>query len=735
MLGPDAELVRLQALYDEHEFSDVHRLATTRLDQRGLGSSVVAGLRGLAGLASMRIGRADDALLHLQESFRLNPSSRDVAAALGQLLVQLGKRAEASRPFEVLLVNHRDALTRNSLRTVLTHLALHYIEAGDLERARARLEEALELDTQHPVTLRHLLSAYERLNRAGDAVRVRRRLLERLPDGVEKAGLYREQGERLALMGKNAEALDNLVLSWRLHHNEALLDQVVDGLLVAGRAREAAELLGLAFEKTHDDKRPEYAMRRAGLLAEHLGRPRDAAAALELLLDRNPQHLDAFERLVGILAAVEDWGQLHDAYARMIARLASQDEPAGAVLGLLWQKLGELCHRYLNAPSDAMTALHMSTRYMGATAELDRTLAGLCVQVPDLTPHIEALSALFARAPHNQAVGERLAATLLRVGNYDLGYLVLQTVCADGSGSPHARQTLERLVPANRHTFGAPLHAGLREKYLNPAPHLGALRATFVLAWQLLGDLFARTLDDYQISERDRVDPAAPLLLNRIISDCVAQLGMDPTPSVYLYGRVNGLASAYTHMPALLISPDLTSGQDEVRLRFLVSRQLVMLQAHAVLPGMLPLAELQVIVGCLIHAVRPDFQEMDGPLADKVNRQLKRSLNAQWAAALKLAVDPFFADGRTLDLAGYLLALSMEANRTALMCCGDIGVALSLAGSLPVVTEPLPTGELVAGVQTWAFSEAHSRLRREVGAQIPPRGPESSDFRAPDTDA
>ena len=721
MLGPDAELVRLQVLYDEHEFSDVHRLATTRLEQRGLGSSVVAGLRGLAGLASMRIGRSDDALLHLQESFRLNPLSRDVAAALGQLQVQLGKRSEAARPFEVLLVNHRDALTPNSLRTVLTHLAAHYMESGAPERARARLEEALELDAHHPVTLRHLLAAYERLNRTEDALRVRRRLMERLPDGSEKAGLYREQGQALAELGREAEALDNRVLSWRLQHTEELLDQIVDGLVGSGRAREAAELLGLAFEKTHDDKRPEYAMRRATLLAEHLGRPRDAAAALELLLARDPRHLDAFERLVGILRAAEDWRQLHDAYARMIARLVALDEPAGPVLGLLWQKLGELCHRHLNAPADAMTALHMSTRYVQASAELDRTLSALCVQVPDLTTHIDALADVFARDPDNHEVGERLAAALLRAEKHDLGYLVLQTVCAAGSGSAQARETLQRLVAPARHVFGTPLHAGLREKYLNPSPHLGALRATFALAWRLLGDAFARTLDDYQIGSRDRVDTSGPLLLNRILSDCVRQLGLEQAPAVYTYGRVNGLTSAYTHTPAMLISKDLLSGQDEAELRFLVARQLVMLDAHAVLPSMFPLADLQVIVGCLIHAVRPDFQAMEGPLADKVNRQLKRSLNEQWAAALKLAVDPFFADGRTLDLTGYLLALSIEANRAALLCCDDIGVALSMAVSLPVVTEPVPVDELVTAVRTWAFSEAHSRLRHELGVQITPR--------------
>lgn len=734
MLGPDAELVRLQVLYDEQEFSDVHRLATIRLEQPGLGSSVVAGLRALAGLASMRIGRSDDALLHLQESFRLNPLSRDVAAALGQLQVQLGKRSEAARPFEVLLVHHRDALTPNSLRTVLTHLALHYLEADAPERARARLEEALELDAHHPVTLRHLLAAYERLNRIEDALRVRRQLMERLPDGPEKAGLYREQGQALALLGREVEALDNGVLSWRLHHTEELLEQVVDGLLSTGRAREAAELLGLAFEKTHDDKRPDYAMRRATLLAEHLGRPRDAAAALDLLLARDPRHLDAFERLVAILGAAEDWRPLHDAYAHMIARLVALDEPAGPVLGLLWQKLGELCHRHLNAPSEAMTALHMSTNYVPASAELDRTLSALCVQVPDLTTHIDALAGVFARDAHNRDVGERLAAALLRVGNHDLGYLVLQTVCAEGLGSTQARDTLQRLAATRRLVFGTPLHAGVREKHLNPAPHLGALRATFAMAWRLVGDVFARTLDDYQIGSRDRVDTAAPLLLNRILSDCARQLGREDSPAVYTYARMAGLTSAYTHTPALLISPDLLSGQDEGRLRFLVARQLVMLDAHAVLPSMVPLADLQIIVGCLIHAVRADFPAMEGPLADKVNRQLKRSLNEQWVAALRLAVDPFFVDGRTLDIAGYLLALSIEANRAALLCCDDIGVALSMTASLPVVTEPLPAGELVTAVRTWAFSEAHSQLRRELGVQIAPRQPRSQDTGGPSTD-
>lgn len=718
MLGPDAEQVRLQALYDEQEFSDVHRLATARLEQRGLGSSVVAALHGLAGLASMRIGRSDDALVHLRESFRLDPTARDVAAALGQLLVQLGQRSDAARPFEVLLVNHRDELSSNSLRTILTHLALHYVESGAAERARARLEEALELDAHHPVTLRPLLNVYERLSRDDDALRVRRRLIERLPDGPEKAGLYRDQGQALSELGREIEALDAWILSWRLQYNEELLDHVLEGLVASGRAREATELLGLAFEKTHDDKRPEYALRRATLLAEHLGRPRDAAATLELLLDRNPRHLDAFERLVSILAAAEEWRQLHDAYARMIARLVALQEPAGPVLGLLWQKLGELCRLHLNAPSDAMTALHMSSTYLESTAEIDRTISALSAQVSDLTPHIDALAGVFARDPDNLVVGERLAAALLRSGNHDRGYLVLQTVCADGGGSNQARDTLQRLSGTRRHVFASELHAGIREKYLNPAPHLGALRTTFTIAWQLLGDAFARTLDDYQLGSRDRVDAGAPLLLNRVAAESARQLGMEHVPVIYTYGRVDGLVSAYMHKPTLLVAPAILGGQDEGRLRFLVARQLSMLDAHAVLPSMFPVMDLQVIVGCLIHAVRPDFQAMEGPLADRVNRQLKRSMNEQWATALKLAVDQFFADGRTLDIGGYLLALSIEANLTALLCSDDIAAALSMAGSLPVVTEPQPADQIVAAVRNWAWSDAHSQLRQRLGVHI-----------------
>ncbi len=718
MLRPDAEQERLQALYDEQKFSEVHRLATARLEQQGLASSVVAGLRGLAGLASMRIGRSDDALLHLQESFRLNPTARDVAAALGQLLVQLGQRVEAARPFEALLVNHRDELSPNSLRTVLTHLALHDMECGSIDRARTRLEEALELDAHHPVTLRHLLSVYERLHRAEDALRIRRRLMDRLPDGAEKANLYRDQGQTLSDLGKHAEALDNRIMSWRLHHNEELLEQILEGLVSTGRSREAADVLGVAFEKTHDDKRPEYALRRATLLAEHLGRPRDAAAALELLLTRDPRQLDAFERLVSILAAAAEWRQLHDAYARMIARLVALDEPSGPVLGLLWRKLGELCHRHLNAPSEAITALHMSTSYQEASAEVDRIISALCVQVPDLTPHIEVLSGVFARDPDNHGVGERLAATLLRAGNHDLGYLVLQTICASGGGSPQARETLHRIGSTRRHVFRTPLYASVRERHLNPAPHLGALRVTFAIAWQLLGDIFARTLDDYQLGSRDRVDPSAPLLINRIASECATQLGMEQVPALFIYGRVEGITSAYMHTPTLLIAPDMLGGQDEGRLRVLVARQLAMLDAHAVLPSMFPLADLQVVVGCLIHAVRPDFQAMDGPLADKVNRQLRRNLNEQWSTALKQAVDQFFVNGRALDIAGYLFALSVEANRTALLCSDDMGSALSLAGELPVVTEPQPVAEVKDSVRVWACSAAHSMLRQQLGVQI-----------------
>jgi tetratricopeptide (TPR) repeat protein len=721
MLAPDPEVERLQQAFDEQDFSVVLRGTAARLTQSGQPASVVAQLRRLAGLASMRIGRQEDALEHLGEAFRLNPTDRDVAAGLGQVLIQLGRRADAVRPFESLLVNHRDDLTPNTVRTVLTHLGLHYLEAGEFRRARARLEEAIEIDASHPVTLRPLVSVYDALGLLDEAAGARRRLIDRLADGAEKTRICRDHAQLLSQAGRQAEALTWSLAAWKSQPTDDLADELLPLLQASGRDRELADVLGTALERCSDERRPDFALRRAAVLSERLGEPVEAAATLEAALDRNPRLLDLFERLVEILARAEAWPLLHDAYARMIARTLALQESTDALVGLLWRKLGELCRTHLEAWDEALTALHTSTSYVASTPEVDQALVDVAGRASDAQAIVDALLGVYGRDQGRVDAGERLAAALIRQGQLDRGYLVLGTVVGTGGASQTARDTFARIQPTRIGAFAHPLHSGVREKYLNPAGDLVAMRTCMQLAWQLLGDTFARTLDDYDIGSRDRIDPSGGLLIARIAQETATQLGLEHTPTLYTWPRVlDGLMSAYMHKPSVLVAPELLSGQDERALRFLVARQFALLDPAFVLPSLLPMQDLQIVLACLIRAVKPEFDVPAGPLTERVTRQLRRALNDTWLKALRIPVEAFFQDGRAADLVAYRAGMVLEVNRTGLVCCDDPATAFGLASKRPVLPDALDDDMLQQSLRAWTWSDAHQQVRARLGIALRP---------------
>src|SRR5207253_3821590 len=113
--------------------------------------------------------------------------------ALVSLLVRMGQKDEATRLVEAWLAQEPRRAAAYAEDGWLWH------QAGDLPRAQARLQQALELDPHEPRALVELALVYEAMQRPDRAAALYERVLERNPhqtEVVKRLNGLRSQGAR-----------------------------------------------------------------------------------------------------------------------------------------------------------------------------------------------------------------------------------------------------------------------------------------------------------------------------------------------------------------------------------------------------------------------------------------------------------------------------------------------------------------------------------------------------------
>ncbi|HLJ98127.1 MAG TPA: tetratricopeptide repeat protein [Gemmataceae bacterium] len=140
-----------------------------------------------------RVGDAAKAERYYHQCLAQAPNQVACRHALDALLLRSGRKDEAAHQVEAWLAREPRLAAAYAEDGWLWH------QTGDLPRARARLEQALELDPHEPHALVELALVYEAMQRPDRAVVLYERILERDPRQVEVANRLnrlRSQGAR-----------------------------------------------------------------------------------------------------------------------------------------------------------------------------------------------------------------------------------------------------------------------------------------------------------------------------------------------------------------------------------------------------------------------------------------------------------------------------------------------------------------------------------------------------------
>jgi Tfp pilus assembly protein PilF len=143
------------------------------------------------GECSERLGDTTAAERYYSRCLLYAPNQPDCRHALATLLVRLGRRDDAAHLIEDWLAREPRLAAAYAEDGWLLH------QAGDLPRAQARLQQALELDPHEPRALVELALVYEAMQRPDRAVALYERVLERNPrqaEVVKRLNHLRSQG-------------------------------------------------------------------------------------------------------------------------------------------------------------------------------------------------------------------------------------------------------------------------------------------------------------------------------------------------------------------------------------------------------------------------------------------------------------------------------------------------------------------------------------------------------------
>jgi tetratricopeptide (TPR) repeat protein len=356
-----------------------------------------------------RLGRADLALPVLTNALALDPGNDAILAALadlyrkGQRWVELGQ----------ILVHRADIAAPTTARELKSEAA--EILANKLNNPAAAEElfnAVLGEDPGHGRAaegLASLLRARGETERALKILEGRVKALTgeaKIQQCLELAEIYELELNKL----EPAEKLYREALGEDARHADALkgLDRVLNRL---GRYRELVEVLELELDVAVTGRqRVGLYERLAGVYDEEFLDPVKAAAALEKVLELDPQRASASNELARHYRRAERYQDLLELYERQFE--ISQDNAHRVEVGLALARLLDERFGQPQVAADRLSAvLTISDGHPGALA----ALAGLKARLGDAQSALDAIDALADRAqtPAEKADQHLRAAALL----------------------------------------------------------------------------------------------------------------------------------------------------------------------------------------------------------------------------------------------------------------------------------------------------------------------------------
>ncbi len=676
------------------------------------------------GYVAEKLGNREKALACYRRAYDLDATYLPALEGLGHLLVQEKHWEEALRIFTTVIVHHRDGLT--DLEVVETHWQIGEIaeKLGQIERGANAFKKALEIDANHEPSRRSLVRILDTLGDFEGAVEQRQRLLPLL-EGQAKFDTFVAIGEACRDRLKDPyQAIDAFLGASKIDPTALPVTEALLGLYRETRqAQKAADVLANIVSRPEVQADPGRAAKLhlslAGILRDEVKDDDAALAELEKALELNPRLVQAFATIEELLTKAKRWGDLEQAYVRMVQRLPKGPEAAQARIAL-WKTLGELYRNVLRNDDAARTAYQVVAKADPEDAVSLETYADLAARKPG--EEAEAVAA-YRQLLRSGAKAQKAASALVTLHasrkEYDLAYSAAQVLAhlLDAASADEV-QVVSRLRKFARDQASRTLDDEgwalvLHERAKGPLAEIMALLAVHART------MFVQREKDLGIvPKKDELDVQGSMLffanMFKYVERTLGFRGLRLFRKEEVPAR---LQLVPTDPPGLLADETMFKERPKKELWFAIAKAMAFARPELFLARLMPHDQLDLVFQAACSVGTSKFVVTADPhLVEKLKRELDRTLPENVRKnTLKLLARRYCEVQHPGDVRAYLDGAELTSNRAGALLAGDLEVVRK-----GVVVERPQVSKLrdemrLRDLAVFCVSEEYGRLREKLG--------------------
>jgi hypothetical protein len=472
------------------------------------------------------------------------------------------------------------------------------------------------------------------------------------------------------------------------------------------------------------DRQARYLFTQAQIYRDKLN---DSDRAVELFneaLDKNPEFLEAFERINKILTAQKDWKQLERAYRKMLHRIAGKGNK-----GLeqnLWHQLGLIYRDRTAQTTEAIDAFRMASAANPEATMERQILAELFESTEQWDDAIKEQRKLLAADPLAIETYQALYRLYLHKQTYDEAWCLAAAMSFMKKADAETERFFNDYRPqgmlqvtgrlTKEHWMRALVHPN-ENLYISKIFEMIAPAALAAKVAQLKAQGKLPALDP-----RFKQDPATSTVTFAKTFGWASQVLGIPAPELYVRNDVQAYITSVPAQPPAMIAGQLVlSGFQPHELTFICGKHLTTFLPEHFIRTLFPTqAELTIMLFAGVMLAAPQ-QPMPPDMAPQIRataQELSRYMQPVQLEGLRQVVKKFVEGGAKANIKRWNQAVELTACRAGLVVCADLETARKIISQEQQLPGDLSTADKLKELLLFAVSEEYSALRKALGVAV-----------------
>ena len=671
----------------------------------------------------MKVGEVEEAIKAYSKANQLDPQHLPSLVGLANANFAAEEWDKAFKHYQMLLVQHRDALDPELLVDVFYKQGMVKRAQNEPRKAINMFDKALEEDAAHRPTLDALVDLYAEQAKWDRVIHFKQQTLDNILDDDERFGLLIEIGDIWSeKLKKHADAVQPYSDACDIQpDNHAALHKLLGAFQKTKSWPDVVDTIDrIAGLDERVAAKAKYAYTVAVITRDEIG---DADAAMERFnssLDLDPSQLKAFEAINKILTERKDWKNLERAYRKMLHRVLGKGNEE--LEFSLWHTLGIIYRDRQKNFEPAAEAFRQALMLQPDNEMIHQILAELYGHLPErVNEAIEEHQWLLQHDPYRVDSYRALYRLYFEARAYDKAWCVASTLVflqkadkehqqffdqyrsKDGI-SPRNRLDEERWVKDLRHAdenifvskIMEILGVAVFKAQAKPDKVLGINK----LRWENPHDPNKGPFSDVFYKVREALGLQTPV---RLSVDPHRPGGMEPI--------------AHAEQPSILAGSAVATGLSTEEAKFAAAKQLTYFRTeHIIRTFINSHSELKTLLMGALHMGGVNTGDAN---ATATAGQLQRLLEPIQVDALRSLVRKFVESGGSADIKQWMRGVEFTACQAGFVLTHDLAVAGRMVPQLPSGgSVDSPPKDKLKELLLFSVSERYFRIRAALGVEI-----------------